>query len=244
MALKRHLGRVDLFDSSKGYGFIKSFDGQRVFVHFSDIVGEGFRTLITGQVVEYEVVSSERGTKAVTVKVLERNNAIEHDTEDKQYWCRKGEQEEEAFIREIVPKIGKRLIIHPGKKSRKTIIDLYDLDRNIEADLKTQTTPFFSAGKYGLNPEFTVTFNHKDYEYYKNNYPNAIIYWWVNWLQLSWGNFKVDPLYGVWEVPFRTLQVMIENRQVPLHEYIHRKDDDVNAKSSYLFDLRHFQRLL
>lgn len=61
-------GRVKWFDSRKGYGFIEMEDGSGdVFVHFSDIVGEGYRSLNEGDKVEFEVVESPRGPKAVKV---------------------------------------------------------------------------------------------------------------------------------------------------------------------------------
>lgn len=240
----RRSGRVEIFDPSKGFGFIQGFDGIRVFVHFSDIIGDGYKTLTAGQVVEYNFAEGGQGPKAIAVKKLERNIMVAHNTEDKQYWCSKGENEEISFVNEIVPRLGRNIIVHPEKQVRKTSIDLFDLDRNIAADLKTQTTPFFTAGKYGFDPQFTVTFNRKDYIYYKDYYPEAIIYWWVNWQQLQLGRFRVEPLYGVWEVPFSTMRSNIEIGEAPLHEYKHRKDDNVNARESYLFNLRNFQRLL
>lgn len=58
-------GTVKWFNDSKGYGFI-STEGQQedVFVHFSAIEGSGFRTLHEGELVEFEVKSSDRGTEA------------------------------------------------------------------------------------------------------------------------------------------------------------------------------------
>jgi len=61
-------GKVKWFNESKGYGFITSDEGQDVFVHYSDIIGDGFRTLAEGDAVEFEVTESERGQKAANVK--------------------------------------------------------------------------------------------------------------------------------------------------------------------------------
>ncbi len=62
-----HRGRVKWFNESKGYGFIGREDGPDVFVHFSDIQGEGFKTLAEGELVEFEIVEDAKGLKAVNV---------------------------------------------------------------------------------------------------------------------------------------------------------------------------------
>ncbi len=62
-------GRVKWFDPKKGYGFIEAEDGSGdVFVHYSDIVGKGYRTLREGERVRFEVVQSEKGPKAIRVE--------------------------------------------------------------------------------------------------------------------------------------------------------------------------------
>ncbi len=61
-------GRVKWFDSRKGYGFIEAEDGSGdVFVHFSDILGEGYKSLDEGDRVKFEVVNSAKGPKAINV---------------------------------------------------------------------------------------------------------------------------------------------------------------------------------
>ncbi|MEE8133484.1 MAG: cold-shock protein [Gemmatimonadales bacterium] len=61
-------GKVKWFNDTKGYGFIELQDGSTdVFVHFSSIEMEGFRTLAEGQEVEFEVQSGERGSFATNV---------------------------------------------------------------------------------------------------------------------------------------------------------------------------------
>jgi len=60
-------GTVKFFNATKGYGFIKLEDETEVFVHFSAIQGEGFKTLNEGDQVELEVVDGEKGKQAKDV---------------------------------------------------------------------------------------------------------------------------------------------------------------------------------
>ena len=60
-------GKVKWFDPKKGYGFIAGDEGQDVFVHYSSIVGDGFRALKDGETVDYELVEGEKGFQARNV---------------------------------------------------------------------------------------------------------------------------------------------------------------------------------
>lgn len=60
-------GKVKWFNENKGFGFIEREDGDDVFVHFSAIQGDGFKTLTEGQEVEFEVVEGEKGPQAKNV---------------------------------------------------------------------------------------------------------------------------------------------------------------------------------
>ncbi len=60
-------GTVKWFNDSKGYGFIQQPEGDDVFVHFSAIAVEGFRTLAEGEEVEFEVSESDKGPQATNV---------------------------------------------------------------------------------------------------------------------------------------------------------------------------------
>jgi len=68
-------GTVKWFNASKGFGFIAREDGEDVFVHFSDIEGEGYKTLAEGEEVTFEVVGSPKGPKATHVVKAERSAA-------------------------------------------------------------------------------------------------------------------------------------------------------------------------
>ncbi|MCA9731026.1 cold shock domain-containing protein [candidate division KSB1 bacterium] len=67
---ERQKGVVKWFNANKGYGFIIAEGGEEVFVHYSAIVGDGFKTLEDGANVEYEVVKNERGNQAREVTVV------------------------------------------------------------------------------------------------------------------------------------------------------------------------------
>jgi CspA family cold shock protein len=60
-------GKVKWFNDAKGYGFIEQEGGEDVFVHFSSINMEGFKTLAEGQPVEFEVKSGDKGLSAANV---------------------------------------------------------------------------------------------------------------------------------------------------------------------------------
>lgn len=60
-------GKVKWFNADQGYGFITREDGSDVFVHYSAIQGEGFKTLDEGQSVTFDVEESERGPQAANV---------------------------------------------------------------------------------------------------------------------------------------------------------------------------------
>ncbi|MEM7283857.1 MAG: cold-shock protein [Pseudomonadota bacterium] len=67
----REMGTVKWFNDAKGFGFISRNDGDDVFVHFRAIRGEGHRTLIQGQRVEFTLVQAEKGLQAADVNAVD-----------------------------------------------------------------------------------------------------------------------------------------------------------------------------
>ncbi len=64
------VGRVKWFNEQKGYGFISREDGEDVFVHFSEIVADGFKTLSENQEVSFDIKEGPRGLQATNVKAI------------------------------------------------------------------------------------------------------------------------------------------------------------------------------
>jgi CspA family cold shock protein len=63
-------GTVKFFNAEKGFGFISQASGDDVFVHFSNIAGDGYRSLDEGQTVEFEVGSGRKGPEALNVRAI------------------------------------------------------------------------------------------------------------------------------------------------------------------------------
>ena len=74
--MSRITGAVKWFDAKKGFGFILSPEGKDVFVHFSSIEGDGFRSLKDGEAVEYELVTGEKGLHAKHVRRTEAPQGV------------------------------------------------------------------------------------------------------------------------------------------------------------------------
>lgn len=173
------------------------------------------------------------------------------DTEDKSWWCQDGVLREEDFVARIAPKLGLEAQINPAKDQDKFAPDLIVNGRL--ADLKCQTTPFFTARKAfrseahssGIDPQFTVTFNRKDYARYTELYPDLDIYFWVEWSAETRYGVTILPMIGVYKVRFAEIARAIESEDVHLHDYLRRKNDTAgNARNSYGFDVRTFECLI
>ncbi len=70
-------GTVKWFDDAKGFGFIEREEGEDVFVHYSSIAGEGYKSLAEGSKVEFDVEEDAKGPRATNVVVTEAGSATE-----------------------------------------------------------------------------------------------------------------------------------------------------------------------
>ncbi|MRM79006.1 hypothetical protein GJI91_08900 [Lactococcus lactis subsp. cremoris] len=209
--------------------------------------------IIVNSTVEYIIRNNQSNGKpyAVFKNKAERNIAV-FNTESRNEWYKWGENKEQDFITKIVPKLQLDIQINPQKETMPWVIDLVDYTNDKFADLKVQNTPFFTASRYcykgvPYDPEYTVTFNKKDYENYMQNYPDCHIYFWVNWEQTHYKNIVLNPLWGIWRASISDIDNIISNGEATLHSYQFRRNDDHNAKESFLLNLndsRVFERLI
>lgn len=63
-------GVVKWFNEKKGFGFISKEDGEDIFVHYTGIAGDGFKSLPEGAAVEFEIEDSDKGQRAVNVNII------------------------------------------------------------------------------------------------------------------------------------------------------------------------------
>ena len=164
------------------------------------------------------------------------------DLQNKIAWCELGVEEEKAFLRKYGSDLD--LKMNPQKSEQKTAIDLYHTVDNLYADLKSQSTPFFMAEKkYGIDPQYAVTFNRKDmwnYEGKSKKIGEIYIYFWVRWKDEERYGAKVKAMEGVWRIKFSDLLGLLDDSK--LHRYRQRVGDkNGNAKDSFVVDLRQME---
>jgi hypothetical protein len=168
-----------------------------------------------------------------------------HDTEDKLWWCVHGEQQENEFVDLVAPQVGLYAIINPEKRTNKYAPDLLIDPAGTIADLKAQSTPFFTVEKTypGYDRNYAVTFNRKDFLRYRENYPEISIIFWIKWTFLTYGRLMVSPIYGVWRCEFSQIEEFVKEG-APLHHYGRRVNDtNGNGRDSYVLDLRRMECL-
>jgi hypothetical protein len=169
------------------------------------------------------------------------------DTEDKLSWCSNAESDERLFVSDVVPQFGGDIVIHPDKATSPYGPDLWLPKSRLPGDLKFQQTPFFTARRYGLGPQYAVTFNVKDFERYRSLYPDIVLFFWVRWGETSYPpdtSLDVSPMEGVWWERFSVLKKAAVYGRMPRHTYRNRVDDECgNAKESFLFDVRNLRPL-
>ena len=171
-----------------------------------------------------------------------------YNTENTEAWYGFGERREHQFIKTVAPLLGLRAEINPTKAYDKTAPDL--LINGKIAELKTEETPFFMAQtKYGIPPQYAVSFNRGDYLTYKDKYPSMDVYFWVNWKVLEWQHpqtnliHRVQPMFGVYRISVSSIVKQIEAGTQRLHAYQRRIGDPRNERHSYGLDVRNFERL-
>ncbi len=76
-------GNVKWFNPRKGYGFIATSDGRDIFVHYSSISGDGYRTLVEGDPVTFDVVEGEKGLRAENVVAKAASESEASESENK-----------------------------------------------------------------------------------------------------------------------------------------------------------------
>lgn len=182
-----------------------------------------------------------------------RNPAVPHDTEDKQYWYLLGCRDELDFCLHTAPRAGLTVRVNPAKAQNPTTIDLLRTladGTEVPTDLKSQTTPFFTARRYGKDPARTVTFNLKDLAHYERRYPAAHLLFHVRWTQTAYPapprkpTVTVPPLEGVWLTTVPEVRRLVDAGRAPVHTYLHRMADTLgNARDSYLLSLGDLQEL-
>lgn len=160
--------------------------------------------------------------------------------EDKPYWCKQGERDERDFVDFVASAHGLAATINPCKRYDRFAPDL--LFEGKLADLKTQRTPFFTAGRYGLDPQFVVTLNVADVERYQEHSVDFSVLFWVRWdtVRRRFGlrEYSVRPLEGIWQTSVREVVARASAGDAPLHTYLNRVGDTRgNARASYLLDL-------
>jgi len=70
------IGRVKWFNNEKGYGFIEFKENEDIFVHYSAIELEGYKTLSEGQLVEFKLVETSKGYQAINVKLVKETAMV------------------------------------------------------------------------------------------------------------------------------------------------------------------------
>jgi len=168
------------------------------------------------------------------------------DTEDKQAWCDYGDDAERHFVAGRLFDLGLGGHINPEKKINPYVHDMFV---QFPSDLKTVRTPLFKSMElYGIDPQYAVTFNHKDAERYKELYPNIVVIfdiWWKNCASNIGGQD-----YAVKDMHFTVAGFLNDIRNAIVKSGSHRidytrrvGDTNGNAKFSWVLDARHLQKI-
>lgn len=69
-------GKVKWFNNEKGYGFVENKNGEDIFVHYSAIIQDGYKTLSEQQMVEFDLIETDKGLQAIHVKVVKEEITV------------------------------------------------------------------------------------------------------------------------------------------------------------------------
>ena len=72
-------GKVKWFNNEKGYGFIDHVSGEDIFVHYSTIKQDGYKTLSEGQFVSFDLIETPKGLQAINVSVIDNLKVVNHN---------------------------------------------------------------------------------------------------------------------------------------------------------------------
>jgi hypothetical protein len=158
-----------------------------------------------------------------------------HDVQDKQHWCREATVKEKRIVSYLRRKYSLPIEINP-KKSH----DIYAPDCIYDgrvADLKIFNTPFFTAGKFGVDPQYAYTFGSREVRVYSQDYPNILIVVFYNPSILEGYGVHLDYLGGVYTSPFSALKELCTESN---HHFHAKRVGDIshNDKSDYVIDIR------
>jgi len=71
---EKERGTVKWFNSAKGFGFIEREVGEDIFVHYSAIISDGFKSLKEGEIIKFEIENTEKGFQAINVEIIDEDN--------------------------------------------------------------------------------------------------------------------------------------------------------------------------
>lgn len=166
------------------------------------------------------------------------------DLQAKGPWCEKGAKSEVVFVKKYGDRFS--LGINPEKIYNKYAADLINVSSKVLGDLKTKNTPFFLARKkFGYDPQYTVTFDLKDYDNYSTKYKSFEVYFWVLWIAVKYQNIYngritetiiVEPMEGIWKIELADLASLVST--APIHTYRQRIGDKLgNSQHAYVLNL-------
>jgi hypothetical protein len=166
-----------------------------------------------------------------------------HDPQDREHWHQYGVTKELALVEFLHrnPGIGLIAKMNPAKEDSPFPPDL--VVDGVISELKTQNTPFFKAQtRYGLDPQWAVSFNEADFLNYRVNHRGMPIYFWVEWQTLRGYGVTLHPLSCIYRMSYDLMCSMVPTAK--LHRYQNRGGPgDKNKPTSYGLDLHRMEMI-